>query len=161
MIPTLKLTKIWVVISVYAVCIFLSSHGLSQNIFKHGYDQANPIKNNAEFTIEQRLNLHLEFFDAALKEGNRTKIFYAYLFLQSDYMRNQDYATANDYLLKADSIAQLTNEKTWIGHMHHRKAVMALRLEKNDKAILQYLASIPLCGDGKDSLCIGEAFEQL
>ncbi|MGB4840755.1 MAG: tetratricopeptide repeat protein [Saprospiraceae bacterium] len=148
-----------IILCLFWVGICLTS--LGQNIFKNGLDQANPVRNKPELSADQKIEIHQQFLNSSLVGKDRTMIFYAYLFLLSDYMRNQDYSTANFYLLQADSMAQLSQDKTWIGHMCHRKAILAIRLEKNEEAIKEYLESIPLCGIGLDSLCVGEAYEQL
>ena len=45
--------------------------------------------------------------------------------------------------------------------MMHRKAILSSRLKDDDTAFKWYLESVSVCGEGKDSLCVAEAYEQI
>ena len=134
---------------------------IGQKTYGAELQKENPIQNDKEYTLEERLEIHQKYLNTALASRNQDKIFLGYTFLISDYMRGQDYVRASEILILADSVAEASKNKNWQGHVLHRKAIMAMRLDNKDEAINHYYKSIKACAQGGDSLCIGEAYEQL
>lgn len=145
----------------FCISFFLLTIINSQESFHDEFDSLNPIKKNITVSPEEKLKIYKNFLDSALETGDQRNVFFGYLFMLSDKMRNQDYVSANVFLIKADSVAENSQNKRWIGHMMHRKAIMATRLNDSDSAFKWYMESVAVCGDAKDSLCVAEAYEQL
>lgn len=142
-------------------CITICNISNGQNSFSTDYDNLNPVERYSNIQIEEMIAIHREFIDDAVVSNNQERVFFGLLFLLSDYMRNQDYANANVFLNKADSVAESSNNKQWKGHILHRKGIMALRLDNLKKAKKDFSKSILLFRKVGDSLSVAESLEQL
>ena len=94
-------------ISLY-ISFFILSFMNGQVSVHEEYDNINPIKKNTTISQEEKIKIYENFLDNALKTANQKNTFFGYLFLLSDKMRNQDYVSANVFLIKADSIAPVS-----------------------------------------------------
>ncbi len=148
-------------LSLVFILVIVSTFIFGQNSFRKEYERANPINETSILNAEERTDVYKNYLTSALRSGAQEKVFLGYLFLLSDEMRHQDYVSANALLIKADSIANLSNNKSWIGHMMQRKAILALRLNEQEEALNWYIKAAKICGEATDSLCMAEAFEQL
>lgn len=86
---------------------------------------------------------------------------YAYLYLFEDYGRSNDLVQAATFLLKAENLAKTTNNVGWQGWVATRRGTLNTLLQNGEKIITSYQKAVALCGIAKDSLCVGEALEQI
>lgn len=133
----------------------------AQANFRSDIEAIDPVAKNSASEFEEKERLHTEFLNLALKEGDRKKELYGYLFLAHDYVNHLDYMEASRYLLKAQTIAEEAGEPGWIGWVVHRKGAIATRMRDYPKALDEYNLAAKLCAEGGDSLCLAESLEQL
>lgn len=143
------------------ILLITNTSTIGQNQFRKEYNELNPINSVMNLNNTERKIIHSKFLSEAKAVKDRRKEFFGYLFLTSDYMRNEDFVEAKRMMIAADSISSLENFPHWKGHILHRKAIFALNVEKEDEAIGYYESSIPFCKIAQDSLCLGETYEQL
>ncbi|MFZ1702814.1 MAG: tetratricopeptide repeat protein [Saprospiraceae bacterium] len=141
----------------FVFCVSLNG----QSGFKVEYDKINPVKDEENVKLEDKIRIHQNFLSNAIKEQDQKRIFMGYVFLLSDQMRNQNYVEAQKYLIKADSLADILKNKQWKGHIIQRKAILSMRLGNLEEAIKFYENSLLVCGIAKDNLCVAEGCEQL
>lgn len=132
-----------------------------QTNFRKAYEAASPIPLDSPLSFEEQLKIHQDYLDTAIATNDSLKQLYGYLFIFHDYLQIDDFAEANRYLLEAKSIADQAGNVGWKGWLTFRSGVIYIRTRKHEKAIETFEQAIPLCKAAGDSLCVGEAYEQL
>lgn len=134
---------------------------LGQINFREGWEKANPVPSDALLSLEEKIIVHQEFLEEAIRGGDPLQQLYAYLYLVYDCFQDQDYPKAAEFLYEAERIADQAVAPGWQGWVRHRKAIIALRLNKTEEANELYKEAARLCGQAGDSLCLAESLEQV
>lgn len=129
--------------------------------FRDGYQKANPAGPEFELTFSEKVTLHENFLNQATQAGDPLQRLYGFLYLFNDYLLIGDYPQATQYLQEAERIASASRNPGWQGWVVHRKGILSVFLKDYRGAIPYYEAAAALCGQARDSLCLGESLEQL
>ncbi len=138
--------------------VFISAQTSLKALLK----KADPLDTVTTLSIKERTKGHQAYLNNAIATKNTSQHFYGLLYLYVDYYKAHDYVAVAKYLLKADSLAKVTLNSSWLGGVSMRKALMSDVIDgKLEDAIAHYKEAIKHCTDAKDSLCIGESLEQI
>ena len=144
------------------LCMLIGANlSFGQTNFRTGWETSNPIAKDTDLSIEDKLSAHKNFLAKAQQEENPLREVYGHLYLTYDYLHLQNYASATEQVLKADSLAKQAGNPGWQGWVMHRKAIVSLRTKNCEDALKEYKESARLCGEAKDSLCMSESLEQV
>lgn len=143
------------------IIVGITSLARGQSSFRQAFEKANPVTSAYDLRLEEKVQLHQEFLDQAIRQPDTLKQLYGYLYLFIDYLRAHDYAEASRYLLEAEDITQKSKHPGWQGMLYHLQGVLAVRLKDHAGAIPYYEKAVEFCGKGGDSLCVAESLEQL
>ena len=149
----------------YKILLFsllISSLVFSQVNFKMELKKANPVSvNPPEVSIEEIIKMHKAYLNKAIIEKDISKQLYGNLYLFVDYYKAQDYVSLNKHLLDAEVIVSKTNNYSWKGAIHMRKALVSDLNDDKKDVLKQYQLALENCRKANDSVCIGESLEQL
>lgn len=134
---------------------------IGQTNFRDGFEKAEPIENIDSFKLPEKVKIHQAFYEKALMEKDPLRQLYGQIYLSNDYLRAQDYAEATRFLLKAEAIAQVANKPGWLGWVMLKKGTISVKLKANEDALKIFEKAASLCGEARDSLCLGESLEQI
>ena len=135
---------------------------LAQSRFKHDLRIADPVDEKYTLPINEKIEIHKSYLNKAISNREAAKEFYGHLFLFDDYYKDQDYVAVTKHLLQADSIAELSGNKSWLGAIYMRQGIMSNAVDHNyEESIINYKMALKLCTEAQDSLCIGESLEQI
>ena len=146
---------------IFGICLFLVNPIWSQNNFRQGLEASNPIDINADLSLEKKLEIHQDYLSGALEKGDDLQQIYAQLHIFMDYIQADKFAEASLHLLESEKIAEDSGNKGWQGWVIYRSGILYIRMDQHKIAIENYEKAVILCGEAKDSLCLGESLEQL
>jgi tetratricopeptide (TPR) repeat protein len=129
--------------------------------FREGWQNNNPVHKDSILSLAEKIKAHQNFLDKSVQQNNTLHQLYGQLYLVYDYFSVQDYVAAQVHLLEAETIANQSDNPGWLGWVIHRKAILALRLNKLEEALQEYEKAAQLCAEAKDSLCLAESLEQV
>ena len=135
--------------------------GYGQTNFREGLEATDPIQKDSIFELDDKLKIHQEFLDKAIKENDSLNQLYGYIYLYFDYISAENYDEPENYIFKAKKLAEQSGNKGWQGWVNFRTGILYVRTYNIEQAIQSYKSAIPLCRASGDSLCIGESYEQL
>lgn len=152
----------WNTRQLFCLLIMVFSTVLTAQVnFRTGYEAAKPIPPGSNLNLDERVAIHEQFLQEATNNKDDLRQLYGYLYLFYDYLIEQDYAQAANYLLPAEQLANESGKPGWQGWVRHRRAILALRLDKIEEALDLYSQASELCQEAGDSLCMGESLEQM
>lgn len=137
----------------------LSVH--AQNNFRAGFEKAHVLTVYSNLPLDIKLKTHITFLDSAKKVKNLLYELYGNLFIYYDYLKEQDYVSATNYLLIAEKIAEESGKPGWQGWVAGRKGQLSMFLDEENKSLDAYHKAAKLCGQAGDSLCLAESLEQI
>lgn len=135
------------------------SHG--QVNFRKEYEDSNLISLDADPGLDERVSIHESMLAGAVSTKDKKQQLFANLHLFLDYIKKEDYVEASTYLLESERIANESRNKSWIGWVAYRSGMLYIRIGQEEKAIENHEIAVQSCGEAGDSLCVGEAMEQI
>ncbi|SEQ96726.1 tetratricopeptide repeat protein [Neolewinella agarilytica] len=155
--PTLHSTR-----SLIFSLLFLYSLSLTgQANFRAGYERENPVPQDSILPTEQRLSAHLKWLSTVENKEDTLLRIFGEIYVFYDYVRMQDYTTATEHLLIAESLANTSQNEGWKGGVAYRRGHLWVILRETDEAIGAYENAARWCEAAGDSLCMAESLEQL
>jgi DNA-binding CsgD family transcriptional regulator len=134
----------------------------AQNSFKPEMMKLNPVQNDNEIGTSSSIKTHEIFLQNAIKTQNDLHQLYGLIYLHKDYFKQTDYVTSSKYLLEAEKLAKTSGKPGWIGIVNGYRASLTSVIEDNPElTIREFKQAITNCIKAKDSLCIGESYEQI
>lgn len=137
------------------------NQGKAQNNFRAGFEKAHVLTVYSHLPLDVKLKIHFAFIDSAKKEKNLLYELYGNLFIYYDYLTEQDYVSAANYLLLAEKIAEKSANPGWQGWVASRRGQLSNFLDEENKSLDAYQKAAKLCGQAGDSLCLAESLEQI
>ncbi len=129
--------------------------------FMEQYRKSNPISRDSSYTFEEKLKLHQDFLEAAIKEKNPLNQFYGYMHISDDYVNIQDYSKAMEYLLEAEKFAIAAKNILWQGRVNLHKATLYTYLIDYETALCFFEESLSYAEMAADSQNIAMSMEQM
>ena len=100
-------------VAIFLFLFFCVNCIYSQTNFRSQFEDANPVPFDSVLPLNERLRLHKAYQE---KNKNQTiRQINSSLYVFYDYLIAQDYATATQYLLNAEAIAEKSGNKGWQG----------------------------------------------
>lgn len=143
------------------VFLILSPTLWGQKNFKEDFYKANPVDPNDSLSMDEKLDVHKEYLDQAIRDKVQLNQMYGYLNLFLDYLQTHDYVKAASYLVEAENLTKSSDNSGWIGITYHLKGMLSIRLKSLEEAIPHYEMATKYCREGGDSVCVAESLEQL
>lgn len=151
-----------ILFSLFAFLFCLGYAASAQTNFNQELRNADPLRDSVSRSIEEKLKLHTDYLHQAIEDKKEPEQFYGYLFLFSENLAIHDYVEATKSLLKADSIANLSGNWSWLGAVHVRQAVLESKLDDDvDIEFNHYTKAAEYFSKAGDSLNLGICLEQL
>lgn len=143
------------------ILLFASFASSAQTDFRAGYEKENPAPPSSGLSNAERLAAHQSFLrEAEAKQDTLLRI-YGELYILFDYIRLQDYPTATEHLLVAESLAAAAGNVGWQGGVAFRRGQLWVNMRETDEAIRASEKAAAWCAAAGDSLCVGESLEQI
>ncbi|MCB0665116.1 MAG: tetratricopeptide repeat protein [Saprospiraceae bacterium] len=139
--------------------VLILASAYSQTNFRARLEKADPVE-EVDSPVEKKIEIHQEFLHSALLHSNAQDILFAHLLLSSDYMDKLDYESVAHHLNEAEMVCFKSNRSGDKGWVKYRKGILQLRLKEYESALRLYLDASDLCLEARDSLCVGETWEQ-
>lgn len=143
------------------LCLFWMFQALGQTNFRDSWQKADPVEKGSTLGLEEKVKLHQDFLDLATRTNDKLNRLYGLLYLFYDHVNAHNFPEASRYLLEAESLAKTSGNPGWQGWVAHRRGVLCLRMHTYEDGIAAYKSALMLCSIAGDSLCMGEALEQL
>lgn len=150
-------------ITVYIFILLVYCTSLNgQNVFKTAMLKTNPVQDDNEIGTTKSINSHNNFLQKAITNNNDLYHLYGLIYLYKDYYKQTDFVAASKYLIEAERFAKNSRKPGWIGIVRGYRATLTATVDNNQQlSIKQFLQAIANCKEAKDSLCIGESYEQI
>lgn len=134
----------------------------AQNLFKPEMIKQNPVKNEIEMGSSSAIKKHELFIQNAIETQNDLHHLYGLIYLYKDYYKRADFVTAAKYLIEAEKLAKNARKPGWIGIVDGYRGALTNTVNENPElAIELFKRAAENCAKAKDSLCIGESYEQI
>lgn len=125
--------------NIFILILFFNSFLMfSQSNINLDMLNTNPIKDNSELTIDEKIVVHKNLLNKAISEKNVKLQVYSNLYLFVDYYMNNDFVNMNKCLLEAEIIAKKENNPAWNGVVHKRKAIVYKLKQDEDGALEEF-----------------------
>ena len=134
---------------------------LAQNDFRKVFKALDPAPTALDLTPEEELVRHLSFLDSMRTERDSMGQLIGNLYVFLDQMRMDEYAEATPYLLRAESIAEKSGKKDWMGACHYHRGYLNKTLRNYPEALESFLAAAKDSELVSDSLFMAECYEQI
>ena len=121
----------------------------------------NPIKDNSELTIDEKIEVHKKLLKRAISKKDLKLQVYSNLYLFVDYYMSNDFVNMNKCLLEAEIIAKKENNPAWNGVVHKRKAIVYKLKQDEDSALKEFKSALGFYTKADDRLGMGECYEQI
>jgi tetratricopeptide (TPR) repeat protein len=152
----------FIIVTFLLIFFLANSESWAQSHFKYDLKTANPVDEKSTLPIKVKIKIHESYLNKAISGKETAKEFYGHLFLFVDFYKDQNYVAVTKHLLQADSIAELSGNKSWLGAIYMRKGTMSDAVSHNyEESIINYKMAVKLCTEAGDSLCIAESLEQI
>jgi DNA-binding CsgD family transcriptional regulator len=146
----------------FLMMLFCCSNLVAQNSFKPEMMKLNPVQIDNEIGTSSSIKRHETFLQNAIETQNELHQLYGLIYLYKDYFKQTDFVTSSKYLLQAEKLAKTSGKPGWIGIVNGYRAALTSTIENNPTlTIKQFEEAIANCSKAKDSLCIGESYEQI
>lgn len=130
--------------------------------FRAGLKANDPSDKTLKLEPAEQLERHQKYLSEAVVSGDSLQLIYANLYLHYDFLRKNNYPEASRYLITAEGIAEDSKNVGWIGWLSLRRGGFHVRLKDDEKTcIAAYERAVEYCRLAGDSLCVGEALEQM
>lgn len=134
----------------------------AQNIFKPAMLKTNPVKEDNVIGTVQSIKAHEIFLQKAIATHNDLYHLYGLIYLYKDYYKQPDFVTAAKYLIEAEKFVEVSGKPGWIGIVKGYRASLTGAIDNNPQlSIKQFMQALQKCALAKDSLCMGESYEQI
>lgn len=148
-------------VSLFICFIFCIKPVYSQTDFRKGLESFNPIARDTKLKGKEKIKIYETSLEKAIQEKKPIHQLYCLLFIFYEYLRSGNYPEATQYILKAETIAQESNNPGWQGWVNYRRGNLFVYSKKEIEAIESYKLAIDQCRAAGDSLCVGESMEQI
>jgi tetratricopeptide (TPR) repeat protein/DNA-binding CsgD family transcriptional regulator len=150
-------------ISLICFAFLMNSPGLFAQVnLKIELKNADPVKPGIDTPLEEKIKIHKDYVKEAVQKKDLTQQLYGALYLFDDYLSDQNYTEAIRFLLEAENIAQESGNIGWQGYAKLKSGWISFIVHNDLKAaIRQFESGAKLCAEAKDSLCVGQCFEQI
>ena len=124
--------------------------------------KTNPVKDEDAFGTGVSINAHEAFLQNAITTNNDLYHLYGLLYLYKDYYLQTDFVLAAKHLFEAEKFAKASGKSGWLGIVKGYQAAMTGVVDNNPQlSIKQFMEAAQKCAEAKDSLCVGESYEQI
>lgn len=146
----------------FVVLLFYCNVLVAQGNFKPEMLMTDPVKDENDIGTAASIKSHEAFLQNAIESHNDLYHLYGLIYLHKDYRKQTDFVTAANYLLEAEKFAKSLGKPGWIGIVKGYRATLTGMLDNNPQlSIKQFKEAIQECAQAKDSLCMGESYEQI
>ncbi|WP_339889275.1 hypothetical protein [uncultured Flavobacterium sp.] len=148
--------------SIFILIMFLVTFlSFSQSNINLDMLNTNPIKDNSELSIDEKIKVHKNLLEKAISEENKKLQVYSNLYLFVDYYMKNDFVNMNKCLLEAEIIAKKEGNPAWNGVVHKRKAIIYKLKQDEQGALKEFKVALDFYTKANDHLGMGECLEQI
>ena len=134
----------------------------AQNNFKPAMLKTNPVMDDNIIGTPESIKIHETFLQKSIATHNDLYHLYGLIYLFKDYCKKPNFLVAEKYILEAEKFAKTSEKSGWIGIINGYRAALTSMISDNPQlSIEQFKEAIQKCSEAKDSLCIGESYEQI
>jgi tetratricopeptide (TPR) repeat protein len=147
----------------FVMLLFLNNYkGFSQTNIIASLDSANPIRQGADISLEEKIKSHEAYLKKAVADNDIKKQFYGTLYLYDDHLDTQDYEAVAGYAIQAENIADKLENRSWLGLAKYKSGWVDFIVHEDMRsAIKKYEQGIELCTTAGDTLCVAECLAQI
>ena len=143
------------------IIFFITFLSFSQSNINLDMLNTNPIKDNSELSVDEKIKVHKNLLDRAISENNLKLQVYSNLYLFVDYYVKNDFVNMNKCLLEAETIAKKVGKPAWNGVVHKRKAIIYKLKQDKLGALKEFKVALGFYEKANDGLGMGECLEQI